>query len=92
MSPKRKRKAKPKTEEKQEDPEAYGWDPANGGGLLKGAKFAKLPCPVGSHGFHSYERPEELQTRGCRVYRCRLCGRTLGVNRKNGNVRERNAA
>ncbi len=91
MSPKRKRKAKPKTEEKQDDPEAFGWTPGEGG-LLKGAKFAKPPCPVGSMGFHQFEKPEDLQTRGCIVKRCRLCGRTLGINRKSGHVRERSVA
>ena len=67
-----------------------GWNPTDGGGVLKGAKFANPPCPEDENGYHQYE--QFAGTRNCRVSRCRLCGRTLGVNRKTGNVRERSAA
>lgn len=74
---------------KQPKEEPFAWKPGEGG-LLKGTKFAKPPCPVGFHGYHQYEKIEE--TRNCRVYRCRLCDRTLGINVRTGNVRERSAA
>lgn len=82
-------KEQAKAKKPKEEP--FAWKPGEGG-LLKGTKFAKPPCPVGFHGFHNYQALAELQTRNCRVYQCRLCDRTLGVNRKSGHVRERSAA
>ena len=85
-----KRKAKERVQPKDE---FDGWSSMDGGGVLQGGtKFAKPPCPVGSHGFHQYEKREDLSTKDCRVWECRLCDRRLGVNRKNGNVRERKCA
>jgi hypothetical protein len=78
-----------KKRESQPKEEPFAWKPGTGG-ILKGTKFAKPPCPVGSQGFHQYVKLEE--TRGCRVWRCRLCDRTLGINRESGNVRERSCA
>lgn len=83
------KKRKAKEPEKQPKDEPFAWKPGIGG-LLKGTKFAEPPCPVGERGYHQYERIEE--TRSCDVWECRLCDRTLGVNRKTGNVRERSAA
>ena len=81
------RKRKAKEPEKQDNLD--GWNAKTGNGVLKGTKFADPPCPVGSNGFHQYVRVEE--TRNCRVWQCRLCERTVGVNKKTGKVRERNA-
>ncbi|MYA41511.1 MAG: hypothetical protein F4Z31_07150 [Gemmatimonadetes bacterium] len=90
----RKRKAKTakaKDTQPSKDGEAFGWNPDTGG-LLKGTKFAKPPCPVGFHGYHQYTRDREQDTKRCRVHVCRLCDRTLTVNRKTGNVREERSA
>ena len=84
---KRKRKAKDAEEQPKEEP--FAWKPGSGG-ILKGTKFRTPPCPEGTHGYHQYEKIDG--TRNCRVWRCRLCDRTLGVNRDTGNVRERSSA
>lgn len=84
---KRKPKAKKEATGKTGD-RLDGWNPKTGG-VLKGTKFAKPPCPIGSHGFHQYVRDREQETRRCMVWVCRLCDRTLTVNRKTGNVREK---
>ena len=80
--------AKKKKAKSEEPDEFSGWNPRTGSGQLQGStKFAKPPCPVDTNGYHQYTDEEE--TKVCRVWRCRLCGRTLTVNRKTGNVRER---
>lgn len=84
------RKKRKETDGKPKEDNLDGWDAKSQGGLMKGAKFAKPPCPDHHLGYHQYEKIEG--TRNCRVWRCRLCDRTLGVNRKTGNVRERSAA
>ena len=81
---KRKRKAK---EEPEKQDHLDGWDPKVGGVLKGSTKFTKPPCPIGSQGYHQYEKLEG--TRRCRIWSCRLYQRTLGINRRTGNVRER---
>ena len=83
-----KRKAKEADAKPKEEP--FAWRPGEGG-LLKGTQFAKPPCPKGSQKYHQYVKRDDLSTRGCEVWECRLCNRRLGVNRKSGNVRERAA-
>ena len=56
---------------------------------LTGRRFAKPPCPVGLHGHHQYEHKTERDTDLVQVHACRLCGRTLAVNRLTGNTRQR---
>ena len=85
------KKRKAKEPEKQPKEEPFAWKPGTGG-ILKGTKFAKPECPVGSQGFHQYVRDREQDTNRCHVWVCRLCQRTLGINVKTGNVRERTAA
>lgn len=84
----KKRKAKTKENQPKED-NLDGWDAKSASGVLKGTKFATPPCPEDSKGFHQYVQGEG--TRRCRIWRCRCCGRTLGINRRTGNVRERRA-
>ena len=83
-----------KAKAKEDDPsaeEGFGWNPQCGG-MLKGTRFAKPPCPIGTDGHHQYTRDGGRETKLCRVWRCRLCARTLSVNRKTGNVREKRSA
>lgn len=83
------KKRKAKEPEKQPKEEPFAWKPGIGGVLKGSTKFAKPPCPVGSGGRHQYERIEE--TRRCWVWRCRCCGRTVGISVRTGHVRERGA-
>ena len=56
---------------------------------LTGRRFATPPCPVGLHGFHQYEHKHDRATDVVQIHACRLCGRTLAVNKLTCNVRQR---
>ena len=58
---------------------------------LTGRRFAKPPCPVGLHGLHQYEHKATRDTDLVQIHVCRLCGRTLSVNRLTGHTRQRKA-
>ena len=54
-----------------------------------GARFADPECPDGISGYHQYWHQRKQETKTVEVHTCRLCGRSLGVNKETGKVRQR---
>ena len=85
-TPKPKEAGKTRAKDKEQDPEAFGWKPGEGG-LLTGASFARPPCPVGSQGYHQYVLRDDLSNDNSQVWKCRLCDRRVQIDRITGRVR-----